>query len=81
MEFLQEILSAAGADTLRAFTVVPGFGGYFKGVKGVTEFSPGKIVLVVGDMRVSVEGENLTVGRYFMGDMFISGVISSVCIL
>ena len=81
MEFLQEILSAAGADTLRAFTVVPGFGGYFKVVKGVTEFSPGKIVLVVGDMRVSVEGENLTVGRYFMGDMFISVVISSVCIL
>ena len=81
MEFLQEILSAAGADTLSAFTVVPGFGGYFKGVNGVTEFSPGKIVLAVGDIRVSVEGENLTVGRYFMGDMFISGVISSVCIL
>lgn len=78
MEFLQQILSAAGADTLNAFTVVPGFGGYFKGVKGVTSFSPQKIALAVGKTPVSVSGEDLAIGRFFEGDLFISGRITGV---
>lgn len=80
MEFLQQLLSEAGADTLRAFTVMPGFGGYFKDVKGVTEFSPQRIILNVGKITVTVVGDGLSVGRYFSGDMFISGSIKGVCL-
>ena len=56
MEFLREILNSAGADTINAFTVVPGFGGYFKDVKGVADFSPQKIMLIVGKLAVTVVG-------------------------
>lgn len=80
MEFLQQILSAAGADTVNAFTVVPGFGGYFKGVKGVAEYSPQNITLSVGKITVCVRGEQLSVGSFFEGDMFISGCIAGVSI-
>ncbi len=80
MEFLQEILGAAGADTLRAFTVIPGFGGYFKGIKSVCECSPQKIVLALAGVRVAIEGEGLSVGRYFRGDMFVSGAIKGVSV-
>lgn len=78
MEFLQHILSAAGADTLRAFTVVPGFGGYFKGVGGITCFSCSRIALAVGGSAVEVVGEGLSVGRFFAGDLFIKGRISEI---
>lgn len=80
MEFLREILNSAGADTLNAFTVVPGFGGYFKDVKGVADFSPQKIMLTVGKLAVTVVGEGLAIGRYFCGDLFISGAIAGVSI-
>lgn len=78
MEFLQQILSAAGADTMRAFTIVPSFGGYFRSVKGVISFAEDKIVLSVSRLTVSVSGSNLTVGRFFEGDLFISGDIKGV---
>ncbi len=78
MEFLQSILNEAGADTARAFTIVPLFGGYFKSVKGVSEFSPQKIVLSVGKLNLTVRGENLCVGKFFQGDLFISGDIKGV---
>lgn len=80
MEFLQQILSQAGADTLRAFTVAPGYGGYFRDVKGVAEFSPQKIVLNVGRLLITVIGSRLSVGSFSGGDMFISGSISGVTV-
>ena len=45
MKLLEQILSELGADTLKSFSVVPDFGGYFRSVKGVSEYSPEKIVL------------------------------------
>lgn len=80
MEFLRQILSEAGADTLHAFTVVPSFGAYFKGVKAVTFFSPTRIELTSGAFRMAVSGSGLRVGRYYMGDLFVAGCVSGVSV-
>lgn len=67
-----------GGDTLKAFTVVPDFGGYFRAVKSVAEFSEEKIVLLAGRRVITVEGEKLEIGKYFEQDIFIKGGIQSV---
>lgn len=78
MEFLQQILGAAGADTMRAFTVVPSFGGYFRGVRGISFFSAEKITFSSCGSGITVCGEKLSVGKFFAGDLFISGNITGV---
>ena len=78
MELLQQILREAGCDIDRAFTVLPDFGGYFKSVKQVVDFSAEKITLTVGKRRLTVTGENLTVDKYFQQDLFIKGKITGV---
>ena len=78
MEFLHEVLSAAGADMLYAITIVPGFGGYFRGVKGVNEYSGQKILLAVGKLTVAVTGEDLGIGRFYEGDLFVSGRVRGI---
>ena len=78
MELLQQILREAGCDLDRAFTVLPEFGGYFKSVKRVEDFSSEKITLAVGKRRLIVTGEKLTVEKYFQQDLFIKGNITGV---
>ncbi len=78
MKLLEQILGELGADTLKSFTVVPDFGGYFRSVKSVNEFSESRIVLVQKRRTVTVEGENLEVGSYFEEDVFIKGRIKEV---
>ncbi len=80
MKLLQQILLDAGADTNRAFTVVPSFGGYFKSVKRVDEYTPEKIVLFVAKQRFTVTGNNLTIDKYYQQDLLIRGDISGVSI-
>lgn len=75
MKLLQQILAEAGADTARAYTVVPDFGGYFKSVKAVAEYSPEKVVLRIGKTTLTVTGKNLSIGKYFEGDLLIRGEI------
>lgn len=78
MKLLQQILREAGADPDRSFTVVPEFGGYFKSVKQVAEYSPDKIVLYVGKRKLTVEGQKLTIDKYFEQDLLIRGDICGV---
>lgn len=78
MKLLQQILREAGADLDRAFTVVPSFGGYFKSVKRVEEYTPEKIVLSVAKKRLTVRGEKLLIDKYFQQDLLIRGEISGV---
>ena len=78
MKLLQQILLDAGADTNRAFTVVPQFGGYFKSVKRVDEYTPEKIVLTIAKQRVTVAGKNLTIDKYFQQDLLIRGDVTGV---
>lgn len=78
MKLLQQILLDAGADTNRAFTVVPQFGGYFKSVKRVDEYTPEKIVLTIAKQRVTVTGKALTIDKYFQQDLLIRGDVTGV---
>ena len=78
MKLLEQILSEFGGDTLKSFTVVPDFGGYFRSIKGVSEYSSVKVVLSLKKNRITVEGENLTLGKYFEEDLLIKGKITGV---
>ena len=78
MKLLEQILSELGADTLKSFSIVPDFGGYFRSIKGVVEYSPSKIVLALKKNKITIEGENLNLGKYFEEDLLIKGKISGV---
>ncbi len=78
MKLLEQILSELGADTLKSFSVVPDFGGYFRSIKGVAEYSSEKIVLALKKNKITISGENLSLGKYFEEDLFIRGKITGV---
>lgn len=78
MKLLQQILREAGADLDKSFTVVPAFGGYFKSVKRVEDYSSERIVLSVNKRRLTVSGEKLIIDKYFQQDLLIRGDISGV---
>lgn len=78
MKLLEQILTELGADTLRSFSVVPDFGGYFRSIKGVAEYSSERIVLAQKKTKITIEGENLTLGKYFEEDLLIKGRITGV---
>ena len=78
MKLLQQILREAGADLDKSFTVIPAFGGYFKSVKRVEDFSPERIVLSVNKRRLTVSCEKLIIDKYFKKDLLIRGNISGV---
>lgn len=78
MKLLEQILSELGADTLKSFSVIPSFGGYFRSVKGVAEYSSEKVVLALKKNTITVSGANLTLAKYFEEDLLIKGDISEV---
>ena len=78
MKLLQQILREAGADLDKAVTIVPAFGGYFKSVKRVDEYTPEKIVLTVAKKKLTVTGEKLVIDKYYQQDLLIRGEISGV---
>lgn len=78
MNVLDQILFELGADTLKAFTVIPAFGGYFKSVKSVKEYSPEKIILILHKSALILQGEKLEIGKYFEQDIFIKGNIKVI---
>lgn len=80
MKLSSEIFKIIGGeDPARiSYTVTDGGGGYFRNVKRVVEFSTVKIVLKGKKDVLSVEGENLSLGKYFAGDLEVRGAISLV---
>lgn len=78
MKLLDQILSEMGGDTLKSFTVIPGFGGYFRSIKSIAEFSPQKIVLRLKKHDIILAGEDMQVGKYFEEDIFIKGNIEGI---
>ncbi|MCI9009924.1 MAG: hypothetical protein HFE27_01940 [Clostridia bacterium] len=60
------------------YTVIDGKGGYFQNVKRLLEFSETKIVLTGRKGAVSVEGEGLSLGKYFAGDAAVLGKIYKI---
>ena len=56
MKLLEQIIGELGGDTLKSFTVVPSFGGYFRSIKSIAEYSDVKIVLLQKKSVITVEG-------------------------
>ena len=75
MKLITQILNELGGDSMKAMTIIPSFGGYFKCVKSISELSSDKIVLLTGGGKITLAGEKLGVGEYFEGDVFIRGAI------
>ena len=59
------------------YTVVEG-GGYFENVKRILEFTPQTVVLKCGGGNLRIEGEGLSLGKYFQGDLAVRGKIVKV---
>ena len=78
MKLLEQIMEELGGDTLNAFTVVPRFGGYFRSIKSIAEYTPQKIVLRLKKFDITLIGEEMQVGKYFEEDIFIKGDIKGV---
>lgn len=78
MKLVEQILGELGVDTLKSITLVPGVCCYMKSVKTVLSFSPQTIVLAVGKKSVTIEGDDMEVGKYFEGDILINGNVRSV---
>jgi len=60
------------------YTVLPGRGGYFQGVKTVSEFSPCRIVVCFRHAVLEIEGSGFVIEKYCDGDLELSGQIVSV---
>lgn len=78
-EILKQLSAEGDLETSRVqYSVVDGKGGYFQNVKRILEFSQTKIVLQGKKSKVTVEGEGLSVGKYFGGDATVLGNIIRV---
>lgn len=78
MKLFKQLLIESGANLDLSFTVVPGFGGYFKGVKRVIDFSAERVVLSVAKKQLTVTGENLSVDKFFQQDLFLRGDVRGI---
>ena len=82
MKLFSEISKVLKAEELTServqYTVIDGKGGYFQNVKRLLEFSENKIVFKGRKGAVSVEGEKLSLGKYFAGDAAVLGNIHKI---
>ena len=81
MRLFSEIERALGSseDSSRVqYTVLDGGGGYFQNVKKILEFSQETIVFSGRRGAVRVEGEQLSLGKYYLGDAVVHGNIVRV---
>ena len=77
MRLFDEIFKNDTLASLARCVVIIGGGGYFEGVKTVGDFTPERIVLYFPKETVVVEGENLSIGKYYDGDLRLHGKIYS----
>lgn len=78
-EILKQLSAEGDLETSRVqYSVVDGKGGYFQNVKRILEFSQTKIVFQGKKSCVTVEGEGLSIGKYFGGDATVLGNIVRV---
>lgn len=81
MRLFSEIERALGReeDSARVqYTVLDGGGGYFQNVKKILQFSENEIVFSGRRGAVKVEGEELSLGKYYLGDAVVRGKILRV---
>lgn len=75
---ISKALAAEGVSARVQYTIVDGKGGYFQNVKKLLEFSDDKIVFRGKKGTVCVEGQGLSLGKYFAGDATVLGDIRKV---
>ncbi len=79
---MRDFLGKSGArelDTSRVqYTVQDGRGGYFQNVKKILEFSEERIVLAGKRGTVTIEGNALSLGKCYLGDVSVVGDIKKV---
>ena len=75
MRLYDEIFKNADGAALARCIIVPGGGGYFEGVKAVGDFSSERIMICFAKSMVAVEGEKLSIRKYYDGDLQIDGNI------
>ncbi len=80
MGLFREIARVLGAaDVFRVrYTVTDGGGGYFENVKRIVRFSKEEVVLRGRQGGLRVEGRELSLGKYFAGDLVVYGEIVRV---
>lgn len=81
MRLYGEILKKIGGEDLfggARYTVLPGRGGYFQGVRTVGEFSPSRVILGFRRAVLEIEGSGFVIEKYCDGDLELSGNIISV---
>lgn len=80
MRLFSEIIKLLGVELGAGvqYTVFEGQGGYFQNVKRITEFSQERIVLRGRKGSVCIEGSNLSIGKYYVGDVTVKGDIVRV---
>ena len=77
MRLYDEIFKSVDGAAVSRCLFVPGGEGYLEGVKSVEEFSAERIVICFPKNRVEIEGEELSISKYYEGDLQISGRIFS----
>lgn len=78
MRLYDEIFKNAEGMATSKCVFVPGGGGYFEGVKSVGDFSSERVLVCFSKERVLVEGNGLTIKKYYDGDLQLQGRITSV---
>ena len=82
MRLISEIAGLLAVEELSTtrvqYTVVDGRGALFQNVKRLLEFSDTRIVLAGRKGRVSVEGNGLSLGKCYAGDVTVLGDIVRV---
>lgn len=80
MRLYGEIMQKTGLQELfypsRCHLLLGG-GGYFQGVKGVSEFTPERLVLVFQGGDLELLGKGFSIVKYESGDLEIGGEIFS----
>ena len=78
MRLYDEIFKNADGGALERCVIVPCGGGYFEGVKSVSDFTEERITLCFPHDLVEVDGEGLYIKKYCDGDLQIAGKITAL---
>jgi len=78
MRLYDEIFKNTDGMPFARCTIVPSGGGYFEGVKAVGDFSSERVVICFPRATVAAEGKNLSIKKYYDGDLQLSGQIFSL---
>jgi hypothetical protein len=78
MRLYDEIFKNTDGMPLSRCTVIPCGGGYFEGVKAVGDFSSERVVICFPRVTMAAEGKNLSIKKYYDGDLQIGGKVACV---